>query len=89
MNPSIALPSLSFFGGNILLFYRDLLLFFMLLLFSSYFQRNASRSGAARGYICSFADVLKFADGPAPAPVGAGVPGSPHRRTAKYRRTFA
>ena len=44
----------------------------MLLLFSGYFQRNASRSGAARGYICSFADVLKFADGPALAPVGAG-----------------
>ncbi len=50
---------------------------------------SAGRSGAGRGYICSSADVLKFADGPAPAPVGAGVPGSPHRRTAKYRRTFA
>ena len=57
----------------------------MLLLFSGHFQRNASRSCAARGYICSFADVLKFADGPAPAPVGAGVPGSPHRRTARYQ----
>ena len=50
---------------------------------------SAGRSCAARGYICSFADVLKFADGPALAPVGACVLGSPHRRTARYRRTFA
>ena len=34
---------------------------------------SAGRSGAARGCICSFADVLKSADGPALAPVGAGV----------------
>ena len=34
---------------------------------------SAGRSGAARGCICSFADVLKFADGPVLAPVGAGV----------------
>ena len=50
---------------------------------------SAGRSCAARGCICSFADVLKFADGPVLAPVGTGVPDGPHRRTARYRRTFA
>ena len=38
---------------------------------------SAGRSCAGRGCICSFADVLKFADGPALAPVGAGGLGGP------------